>query len=208
MCQNLSGAWAAVPALTAMYCSHRYLFSAAALTVPSIDPLSALIRDGHSWHELGWPHDRAVYEAIKGWEPMRFARSLEVTEPGPSGSLCEKGDGDTVGDMKLDQSCPIDQGRGSRNKARIGAFEAGATQDAPMLPSLSLLLRSGVFDDKVGYWEAAAFVAGLRRTGTLGGARVVEEAMLRVKAGGHDCFDAPEDDAELCAWIHCGAMNE
>ena len=174
-----------------MYRSSSGLFSAAVLTVPSLDPLSAMIREGHSWHELGSPHDRDVYEAIKGWEPINFSsdhRSGEV----PTRS----------------------QARGnalSEDSADPGMFSQMSTSRnsnvASGQPALSFLIRSGVFDEKVGYWEHAAFVAGLRQSGSLGESMAVKEVLLRVKAGGHDCFDDPGDDAEMCAWIHSFASN-
>ena len=159
--------------MTAIYRNRYNLFSAAVLTAPSLDPLSAMIRDGHSWHELGSPHDRDVYEAIKGWEPIKFS--------------AHRSEEDSVEAETMSQR--------TWNSA------------ASRRPALSLLVRSGVFDDRVGYWEHAAFVAGLRQSGALGGSMAVEEVLLRVKAGGHDCFDDPGDDAEMCAWIHSFAYG-
>ena len=188
---GLLGAWAAVPALTAMHRSSSGLFSAAVLTVPSLDPLSAMIREGHSWHELGSPHDRDVYEAIKGWEPINFSSEHR------SGEVPTRSQARGPSALSMNSTEPeIMPQKASRNRSVASGR-----------PALSLLVRSGVFDDKVGYWEHAAFVAGLRQSGTLGESMAVKEVLLRVKAGGHDCFDDPGDDAEMCAWIHSFAPN-
>jgi protease II len=181
-----AGAWAAVPALLDPRVCHRsqQLFASAVLTVPSLDPLSCAVEEGHGWHELGCPLDRLAFG-----DAVRRGASLSGEEGGEG----DEGDAGGASDAGLpppqssrDGGCDLTSSRGSGD---------GGAWRPPCL-----LVRAGLYDTRAHYWEAAAFVAGVRH------ARVARSSsdkartvLLRVKAGGHDAYDDPADDGELCA---------
>ncbi len=136
------------------------------MTVPSLDPLSEMIRGRYGWHELGCPLDSKTYYAAKAWNPTDVCSNLAASYEGSM----ERRQRDSRGGPLPDRRRP------------------------------RMLVRSALFDERVGYWEHAAFVAEVRK-GRDAAAAASSSVLLRVKAGGHDCFDTAEDDAELCAFL-------
>lgn len=63
----------------------------------------------------------------------------------------------------------------------------------------SLLVRCGLRDSKVGFWEGAGFVAQVR-TATVSLASG-QKVCFKIKDGGHNCFSEAQDDAEACSFL-------
>jgi hypothetical protein len=106
----------------------------------------------------------------------------------------EEGDGGAAG--ASDAGLPPPQSN------RDGCDLAGSRGDGgggAWRPPCLLLVRAGLYDTRAHYWEAAAFVAGVQHARVVSGSSdQARTVLLRVKAGGHDAFDAA-DDGELCA---------
>lgn len=306
----LAGAWVAWPALL----SQPSLFAAAVLSVPSLDPLSAMVREGYGWSELGCPLDPGVYGGARAWNPtdsfddshgQSSAQGSGQSGGESNGQRSDQGGGRSESGTDVGPRVPWPSQRGPLGSAELSGWP-GASQ-SPGLQGFSgftgfpnLMLRAGLFDARVGYWEAAQALAGLRHAlgegqgvqtqggtaagpmqggtatepmqggmtarpmqggttagqmqgGTTawevqGGATTVRASvdqgapqpqqqrlehsggqsrraqqgeqgaqqrpqgcrgtalLLRVKSGGHDCFDTAEDDAELCAFLHASSM--
>jgi protease II len=152
----LTGAWVAVPSVL----DSEGLFLVAALTVPSLDPLSEVISGAYGWHELGCPQQREVYPVAKACCPLDVLTMRDVQ---------------------------------SQASSALGTTER---------MEVRWLIRSGLFDDRVGFWEHSSFVAMLRAyvTNRKGGP-LAQPVMLRVRAGNHACFESLLDDVELCVFI-------
>ena len=74
-----------------------------------------------------------------------------------------------------------------------------------------MLVRVGLYDPIVPFWEPAAYVAQLRHVmaraaegaarAPQAGGRRAPMVLLGVKAGGHTCYDTAEDDAAKAAFL-------
>lgn len=138
-----AGGWLGGAALNAA----PQLFRAGLLTVPSLDVLTTMAQDRDSLHELGDvlgdPH---AYTAIKAWSPVDNV-------PAPKQLL--------AGWMQALATAAA--------AAKAGAGQAGAAGTKPAAapsPLLfpHLLVRAGLDDTTVDFWEPAKYVAKLRHT--------------------------------------------
>ena len=165
----LAGAWVAWPALL----SQPSLFAAAVLSVPSLDPLSAVVREGYGWSELGCPLDPEVYGGARAWNP---ADSFDASRVESSAQGSGRSGGESNG-QRSDQSggrsgnadveprrgpSPSEQGPTELAVWPGASGSAGLQGFSGFLGFPNLMLRAGLFDARVGYWEAAQALAGLR----------------------------------------------
>lgn len=281
-----------------------------------------MVREGYGWSELGCPLDPGVYGGARAWNPtdsfddshgQSSAQGSGQSGGESNGQRSDQGGGrsESGADVRPRASWPSERGLlGSPDLSRWPGVSG-----SPVLHRFSgslgfpnLMLRTGLFDARVGYWEAAQALAELRHAlgegqgaesqggtaagqvqggqggstagevqggttagpmqrgtaagqvqggatageqqggatageveggATTGRASVEQGApqpqqqrlehsggqsrraqqgeqgaqqrpqgcrgtalLLRVKSGGHDCFDTAEDDAELCAFLH------
>ncbi|GLC36548.1 hypothetical protein PLESTM_000458800 [Pleodorina starrii] len=65
-----------------------------------------------------------------------------------------------------------------------------------------LLLRIGLYDTNVPYWDPAKYMARLRSLAAAGGGAEVEALrVMQVKPSGHEAYDNVADDATFCAFV-------
>jgi len=178
-----AGGWVAGAALN----TGHPLFRAAVLTVPSLDVAATMTDDADSFHELGDPvADPAVLSAVRAWSP---ADNL----PAP-GVLIER----WVAALRDP----------ARRTSPAPPEPSGASQTPALFPAT--LVRVGLLDTVVDYWDPAKYVARLRWqlaaahaavTGQVGSKVPAPELLMLVRPGGHACFEVAEEEAAMCAFI-------
>ncbi|GAX80929.1 hypothetical protein CEUSTIGMA_g8364.t1 [Chlamydomonas eustigma] len=178
-----AGAWVAVPTVL----QSESLFCAAALTVPSLDPLSEVITGAYGWHELGCPQQQKEYQVAKACSPQDVLTLRDALIKAKKDLKGVKGteapDGDSGAVVSI-----LDLNRVS-----------GSAVDALKRSGPKWLVRSALFDHRVGFWEHSSFVAKMRTyLVTRSSGLNVPPVLFRVKAENHLSFEGLSDDAELC----------
>lgn len=137
---------AAAAAAGASQPDQQPLCRAVLMTVPSLDPLGALLerRD----YELGDPRvSPEVYDGMTAWSPYDglLGHNMQSTDVGPGR--------DVYAAVSV------------RSFAEGGLARQEQQQQQPPPCYPALLLRIGLYDTEVPYWEPARYMARLRRLG-------------------------------------------
>ncbi|KAG2433299.1 hypothetical protein HXX76_008365 [Chlamydomonas incerta] len=222
--------------------SHHGLFRAAVLTVPTLDAAGGLRHDPtYGPHELGPPATTAAAATV-AVDGALGSDSSRGSARQPGAAMEERRqqqlpDRQAAALGAVAGWCPYTRLAGAATAAAAAAATATAPppQQRPPAPAPlrrparpaeaaatwpALLLRTGLYDTNVPYWDPAKALAALRCCDALAaaaaGAKGAPTAttaaaaaggqhgalrVMQVKPGGHDAFDSVADDALRAAFV-------
>lgn len=178
MCYVHAGGWVAGAALAL----EPSRFPAAVLTVPALDALGAALDEQYAWDELGNPCAHAhAYRSIKAWSP--YDALLGPAGGGLlGGCMGQAGAIEDAGPpMRSDQHAArpcvmVREGEGE-------GFAGQPTARTAWPPANRLLLRVGLYDTIVNFWDPLKWLARRRLS-------ACAEADTRARADSRDVADA------------------
>lgn len=158
-----AGAWAAGTALSA----RPSLFAAATLTVASLTALSCLALDHHAPSELGRAEDRDTYLATAAWCPYETLLPGTTTTTTAAVAAAAPPGVTTAAPAPPAATAATTTVTITAAAAAEGGGPSGAGEALVRLVRARgtfppVLLRAGLQDGAVGYWEMAKYAARLR----------------------------------------------